>query len=416
MKDEGQEKFARQAATYQNYDKNLPVAKSARHKVATVSAVVCVFVSLLVGAVGFAFGTRYQYIFAGGQLGGLDYSELNEIFARLNAKYDGELDAEKLLEGAATGFAAAAGDPYTSFLTEKDALTLTGDLSGEFQGIGAELGQNKENQLEIISVLDDSPAKIAGLKSKDLISEVNGENSLNWTAAVAAEKIRGEAGTTVKLKIIRDGEAKEFAIKRARVQNPSVKTEIKDDGIGYMRISQFGEDTAQLSKIGAQKFKSARVKGVVLDLRANGGGYVDAARAVASLWLERDKVVVQEKRGAKVVDTMRASGDNILGEIPTIVMIDGGSASSSEIVAGALRDNGVAKLIGEQSYGKGSVQELIPLSTGNSLKITVAKWYTPNGANIDGDGLKPDETVKLDEKKYADGVDTQLEYAKKLLK
>jgi carboxyl-terminal processing protease len=396
-------------------------APGSAKKTVGVSIAVCVFVSLIVGVIGFAIGTRYQYIFANGN--NLDYSELNAVYATLKSKFDGELDTTKLLQGAAAGMTAAAGDPYTVFLTADDAKALTDDLSGSFEGIGAELGTNANKQLEIVSVLDDSPAKKAGLRGGDLIAKINDADSLTWTPDKAVDKIRGAAGTTVKLTIIRDGTSQDFAITRAEITNPSVKWEMKGD-IGYMRISQFGTDTASLAATAAREFKAANAKGVVLDLRGDGGGYVDAAQAVASLWLKSGATIVQEKTAGVVRDTIKASGDATLLGVPTVVLIDGGSASASEIVAGALRDNGAAQLVGAKSYGKGSVQEIVSQDTfgqplfknGAVMKITIAKWYTPKGANINGDGLTPDVEVQMTADEFNAGNDTQLNKALDLLK
>ncbi|MCL2037768.1 S41 family peptidase, partial [Candidatus Saccharibacteria bacterium] len=228
----------------------------------------------------------------------------------------------------------------------------------------------------------------------------------SWTPDKAVDQIRGPSGSTVKLAILRDGATQEFSITRARITNPSVRSEIVD-GIGYLRISRFGDDTASLTEQAATQFKEANVKGIILDLRGNGGGYVDSAQAIASLWLKPGSVVVQERRGDRVFDTLKASGDPTLLDVPTVVLIDGGSASASEIVAGALRDNGAAKLVGEESYGKGSVQELLTLRSGAGLKVTVAKWYTPKGSNINGDGLSPDVEVSMTAEQFDAGDDTQ---------
>jgi len=381
-------------------------------KTVGVSIAVCIFVSMLVGVVGFAVGTRYQSLGSG--RAGLDFSELNDIYATLSGRFDGKLDRAKLLQGAAVGMVSAVDDPYTVYLTADDARALTDDLSGSFEGIGIEIGRDSEGRLEIVSVLDDSPALEAGLRAQDGIAGINGENTLNWTPDKAVDQIRGPAGSTVKLTIIRGGVTQEFSITRARITNPSVRSEIIDD-IGYIRISRFGDDTASLTEQAASQFKESGVKGVILDLRGNGGGYVNVAQAVASLWLKPGMVVVQEKRGDKVLDTLKASGDPTLLNMPTVVLIDGGSASASEIVAGALRDNGAAKLIGEKSYGKGSVQELLTLHSGAGLKITVAKWYTPKGTNINGDGLKPDIEVPLTAEQFNAGDDTQRARAVEIL-
>jgi carboxyl-terminal processing protease len=375
-------------------------------KTVGVSVAVCVFVALVVGAIGFVFGTRHQSIFVSMSGGGLDYSELDEVYGNLRARYDGELDAKKLIQGAAAGMAAATGDPYTAYFFFFFTRELTADLNGSFTGIGVELGQNDDKQLEVVSPIDDSPAKAAGLMAHDVIVAVNDENSIWWPPEKAVTKIRGKAGTTVKLTILRDSETKEYSIVRAKITVPSVESEIID-GIGYMRISRFGDDTANLARQTAKKFKDNNVKGIILDLRGNGGGYVDAAVSVSSLWLKSGSMVVEERRGSKIFNTEKASGDSILQGIKTVVLVDDGSASASEIVAGALRDNDAATLVGVKTYGKGSVQEILSMSSGAGLKITIARWYTPNGKNIDGNGLEPDVEVKMTAEEYNAGNDIQ---------
>lgn len=383
-----------------------------KHGKPGISIIVCVIVALLTGMIGFTAGTRMQTV----SFNQPDYAELNDVYSALNAKFDGKLDKAKLIEGAAKGMVDAAGDPYTVYMTADEANELETDLSGEIEGIGIELGPNGDNQLSVISVLDDSPAKEAGLRAGDLIEKINGEDSLSWNASQGASKVRGKSGTTVKLTIVRDGKEQEFTIKRAKIDNPSVKWEIKDGNIGYMRISTFGDDTTELARQAAQEFKSKNVKAVVLDLRSNTGGYVDAAQGVVSLWLDQGQVITQEKAGNKVQDTVKATGDNILKGMKTIVLVDGATASASEITAGALRDSAGAQLVGTKTYGKGLVQEMVDLKNGDKLKVTVAKWYTPKGVNINKEGLKPDVEVDMTAEQYNAGNDTQLNKALDMLK
>lgn len=385
-------------------------AQNVSRKAIGISVTSCLFVSLLVGVVGFSLGTRYNVA-----VSGLNYNELNEVYNTLKSRYNGSLDDDKLLQGAASGMAAAAGDKYTAFFTRAEAKELTSDLAGKFEGVGIELGQNSDKQLEVITPLDDSPAKAAGIRAGDVIAKINDDESISWEPEKAVTKIRGEAGTTVKLTIERDGELKEVPLVRAEITVASVKTEIKDN-IGYIRISTFGDDTASLMNKAAQEFKDKGVKSVILDLRGNGGGYVSAAKSVASLWLKSGTAIVREKRGEQVIAVEKANGNAILAGVKTIVLIDGGSASASEIVAGALKDNGVATLVGKKSYGKGSVQELVDLRSGSVLKVTIAKWYTPNDKNIDGEGIEPDETVDMTSEEYNAGNDTQRNKAIELLR
>jgi carboxyl-terminal processing protease len=345
----------------------------------------------------------------------LDLSSLQEVYRKLRANYDGELNAQKLIDGAKKGLVAATGDPYSVYFTDEEAKQFNDDLEGKFSGIGAEIG-TKDGNLIIVTTLDDSPARKAGLQTNDIIGKVNDDETTGWSVDKAVSKIRGEKGTTVKLTIVRGQDVKEFSIVRDNIVNPSVKYEVTADNLGYLRISRFAEDTEKLSLAAAQEFKSKGVKGVILDLRGNGGGYIEAAQQVSGLWLDSGKEVVQERAGSKVQDTLKATGNNVLKDMPTVVLIDGGSASASEIVAGALSDHKAAQLVGTKTYGKGSVQQLLELPLGGQLKVTIAKWYTPNGKNIDKEGIGPDVEVKPTDEQIATGNDTQKAKAIELLK
>jgi carboxyl-terminal processing protease len=269
----------------------------------------------------------------------------------------------------------------------------------------------RDNKLVVVSTLDDSPAKAAGLLANDVIVKVNSEDATSWSIDQAVSKIRGEKGTTVKLSIVRGDELKDISITRDTINNPSVKSEITPDNIGILRISRFGQsDTVSLSKQAAEQFKSAGVKGVVVDLRGNGGGYLDAAVDIAGIWLN-NKTVVTERTGGKITDTKRTGNEAMLNGVPTIVLVDGGSASASEILAGALKDNGAATLTGEKTFGKGSVQIIENLPDGAGLKVTVAKWYTPNGKNINKEGIAPDTTVSITSDDILGGRDPQKDKA-----
>lgn len=383
-----------------------------------VSKVTLVIVIVVMLAIGYVLGTRNnefaQHIpFLGTATGEeLDLSSVQSTYNALKGKFDGELDQDKLIEGANKGLVEAAGDPYTTYFDPEEAKAFSSDLQGTFSGIGAELGK-RDDKLTIITTLDDSPAKKSGLQADDVIARVNEEDATGWSVEKAVSKIRGEKGTTVKLTVVRgDSNVKDFTVTRDQITDESVKTEIKDD-IGIMRISRFGDaDTIGLARKAAQDFKDREVKGVVVDLRGNGGGYLQASVDIASLWLDND-VVVSERRGDEVVDELRAGSNPILNGIPTVVLIDGGSASASEILAGALKDNDAATLVGTKTYGKGSVQQIIDLAGGAQLKVTIAKWFTPAGKNIDQEGISPDEEVKYD--RSSDDKDSQLEKALRLL-
>jgi carboxyl-terminal processing protease len=345
----------------------------------------------------------------------LDYRELDEIYSVLQDNYDGEIDQKSLIDGAKKGMVAGLGDPYTQYFTRVDAKEFNEDLEGEFFGVGIEL-DNKDGGIVIVDVLDGTPAEKAGLLAGDYIIKVDDTDVADWASEEAVKVIRGEAGSQVKLTVLRDGFASEFEITRGKISNPSVKSSIQD-GYGVLSISRFGDtDTVRLAKAAAQEFVDKKVKGVVLDLRGNGGGYVSAAVDVASLWVDKGEIITTEKVGQITSDTEKAVGGNILKGIPTVVLVDGGSASASEIVAGALQDYGLATVAGAQSFGKGSVQVMKPLRGGDQLKITIARWYTPHGNNIDKEGIKPDIEIEFDTEAYKNGTDNQLQKAIEILK
>jgi carboxyl-terminal processing protease len=345
----------------------------------------------------------------------LDYSSVEQVYDLIRENYDGELDEKKLLDGIKAGLAQATGDPYTEYFNEKEAEEFYGDLNGSFTGIGAELGKDEQNNIIIVAPLSGFPAEKAGLKPKDIIAEVDGESTYDWSISQAVSKIRGEKGTTVKLTIVRDGKPQEFEITRDQINIPSVTTKVENGNIGYIKVSRFGDDTTNLVTQAAKDMKSKGIKGIVLDLRGNPGGLLDSSVSVSSIWLGNGKTVLTERRDNKVIETYTSKGESTLQGMPTVVLIDEGSASASEIVAGALKDNGAAKLVGQKTFGKGSVQEPDPLSNGGLVKITIARWYTPGGKNIDKEGIEPDEKVEPTAEDISAGRDPAKDKALQLL-
>jgi len=321
----------------------------------------------------------------------LDLSSLQETYGALSDNFDGKLDEQKLIEGANKGLVDAAGDQYTIFMNSEESKgfddALTGNIGG---GIGVEVG-TRNNVPTVVRVLKDNPAEKAGLAVDDVIIKVNGESTKEMSLNDVVTKIRGEVDTTVKLTVNREGAEKEFSITRAQVTNPSAYGEIKD-GVGVLTISRFDDNTGDLARTAAKEFKEKGVKCVVLDLRGNGGGYVTAAQAVAGIWLDKE-LVTSERRGGKVSEELKSTGTPILNGVPTVVLVNASSASASEIVAGALHDHKVATLMGETTFGKGSVQKLVNLSEGATLKVTIARWYTPGGVNISEKGITPDKVI-----------------------
>jgi len=376
------------------------------------------FTIAVVVVIGFVAGTRSNELLGaiGPVLGfkvetsTLDLSSVQKTYQQLKANYDGPIDTQKMIDGASRGLVAAAGDQYTVFMDAKEAKAFDNDLSGKIGGgVGAEIGI-RGGKPTIIRVLTGNPAEKAGLKAGDTIVAVNDQSTIDWQADKTADIIRGEVGTTVKLSIVRGSDTKEFTVTRATVNNPSVEGRV-ENGIGTLTISRFDDETSNLAKKIAQGFKQQNVKGVILDMRGNGGGYLTAAQDVAGLWLN-DQVVVSERTGGKVVDELRSGSDAVLTGIPTVVLVNGGSASASEIVAGALQDHKAATLVGEKTFGKGTVQKVLDLGAGTQLKVTVARWYTPNGKNITKEGISPDQKIELTAADGDAGRDPQYEAAK----
>lgn len=381
-----------------------------------------VFLASLVLAiiVSFAAGTRSEEIYQiAAPIFGikvarqpLDTEVMKEAYRQLAANYDGDLDANKLSDGAARGMVKAVGDDYTTFLDKEEAAEFNKSLNGEVSGIGAEIGV-RNLQPTVLRVLDDSPAKKAGLKTGDIFVAVNGTSVAGETASGVADKVTGEAGTTVKLTMRRGSESLDFSITRAQISDPSVRWSVSDD-IGILTISRFDDNTGSLARKAAKEFIDKGVKGVIVDLRNNGGGYLTAAQEVASLWLDNGKTVVTEKSRGQVTETVKASGNPTLKGKKSIVLVNGSSASASEIVAGALKDYQAATLVGEKTFGKGTVQKVINLSDDRILKVTVARWYTPQDRNITKEGIQPNQTVKMSQDDNNAGRDPQMVRAKEL--
>lgn len=367
---------------------------------------------LLAGGFAGGYVARDNFWLTGGKQ---DFTSLNDLKTILKSSFDGTVDESKLLDGAKAGIASALGDPYTVYLTKDEAKTLADDLSGTFSGIGAEIGI-RNNKLVIIAPLADTPAAKAGLKAQDQIIKIDDTDPSGLSLDEAVAKIRGQEGTTVRLTIVRGSAApQEFTITRTTINQPSVKSSLKDGGIGYIQVIRFGSDTATLVRSQAQDLLGQGATRFVLDLRNDPGGYLDAAVDVAGQFVA-NKVIVEERKGTTSIDKLSSDGGGLLVGKKTIVLINGGSASASEIVAGALQDYGVATIVGEKSFGKGSVQEIKDLGDGSELKVTIAHWYTPNGKNISKEGIKPDVEVKLEQADFDAARDPQLDKALELLK
>lgn len=323
---------------------------------------------------------------------------------------------KELFYGSLTGLAQSLDDPYTVFMNPEASQEFAADLAGTFEGIGAEVGM-RNDIVTIIAPLDGMPAQKAGLRAGDKVYAINGESTIGLTVDQAVKKIRGEKGTQVTLTILRGtGEkALDITITRDVIFVKSVKTEMRKDGIFVIKVSNFNDDTLNLFNAAVNEVLVKNPKGIILDLRNNPGGYLETSVALASEWIEAGPIVA-EQFGENKRNEYFSNGRARLKNFPTIVLVNGGSASASEIVAGALRDYKKATLVGEQTYGKGSVQTLQTLSDGSALKITIAKWLTPAGDFINEKGIAPEVEVKLGQTDIDKNIDPQMNKALELLK
>jgi carboxyl-terminal processing protease len=330
--------------------------------------------------------------------------------------YKQPVSDKDLFYGVLRGLVSGLGDQYSVFFDPQQAKDLKTELSGSFEGIGAEIGL-KKGIITIVAPLEGMPADKAGLKAGDQILAINNEDTLSLSLDEAVSKIRGPRGTVVKLLIMRDSftQPQEFSVSRDVIDIKSVKYEIKDNKIVYLRVSYFNENTLTEFEEAARKIAAASPRGIILDLRDNPGGYLYEAVEMAGWWTG-PRLVVSE-RGNDGKDTEHISSRQaVFDKIQTIVLVNNGSASASEILAGALQDYGLAKIVGETTFGKGTVQELIELKDGSLLKITIAQWLTPKKREIEEKGIKPDLEVKITDQDIEKNNDSQLNKALELLK
>lgn len=342
----------------------------------------------------------------------LDFSQVNDVYQALKSNYDGTLTEQQVLDGLKHGLAQSTKDPYTVFFTAKEASEFNSELQGTITGVGAQLELDQDNNVVVVAPLAGSPAEAAGLRAKDVIVTVDDKSTSGMSVNDAVQKIRGKKGTSVKLGIVRNKtQPLNFTITRDTIQIPTAVAKILDGNVGYLQVSQFSDDTNSLVTKAVANFKAKNVSKIILDLRDNPGGEVTTAIQLSSLWLQPGELVVQQKRGDTVIDSQYANGINSLHGIKTVVLVNSGSASASEITALALRDNKAAYIIGEKTYGKGVVQQIIPFTDGSSLKVTIAKWYSPKGTNVNHTGITPDEIVVPTEDDYKNNNDVQIKAA-----
>jgi carboxyl-terminal processing protease len=344
----------------------------------------------------------------------VDYSLLWKVLEEVSGKYvDRPVNQQELMYGAVQGLVRALGDPHSVFLPPEDSKRFKEDLDGNFEGIGAEISIRDE-QLIVVAPLPGTPAERAGLRPQDIILKIDGEEFVGMSLDDAVNKIRGPGGTTVVLTVLHKDatDTEEISIVRDSIHIESVRSEVKEVSgkrIGVISLMRFGPDTRSSFESALNSIGVNSVDGLIVDVRNNPGGLLDSAIDVASFWLKSNQVTLKEVDADKREFLYYAKGPGQLAGKRTVVLINEGSASASEILAGALQDYGLATVVGEKSFGKGSVQDLIDLADNSSLKITIAKWLTPNGRSIEGQGIEPDVVVEMTREDYEQDRDPQMD-------
>ena len=341
----------------------------------------------------------------------MDWSSLNEVYSKISSSYNGDIDKGAIIDGAKKGMVEALGDTYTSYLNKEESADFYDDLHGNIgAGIGVELGY-RDGYVRILRVLPDNPALRAGIMVGDIVYKVNGEEVYTWNSVDIAKTVRGEAGTEVAVTVVRDGKEKTFTMKRETINNVSAYVEY-DEKTAIVTVTRFDNNTGILVQKIVSEFKDRDVNKVILDLRGNGGGYVSAAQDLLSLWVDGGKLLEQKSKNYGNTTVSASTGKAVLKDMKTIVLVNGSTASASEMVAGALQDYKKATLVGEQTYGKGVVQNLFDLSDGSTLKVTTAEWFTPNGRSINSEGITPDKIIELTYEDINAMRDPQMDAAK----
>ena len=325
-----------------------------------------------------------------------ELKELSDIMDILNENYVGEkkIDKKILLQGAVKGMLESLDDPHSNYFTKAELESFKEDLKGTYVGVGMVVQKRVNEPLTVVSPIEDGPAFKVGVKPKDKIVAIDGEATYKLTSEESVKKLKGEPNTKVKVTVYREStkETKDIEIERAVVELKYVKHRMLDDKIGYLRLTQFGENVYPDVKKAMEDLQKNNMKALVFDLRSNPGGALDQAIKISSMFLKEGRVVsVKSKEGAEQISNREGK---YYGDFPLVILINGGSASASEIVSGAIKDNKRGILVGEKSFGKGSVQTLIPLPDGDGMKLTIAKYYTPSGISIHGKGIEPDVVVE----------------------
>lgn len=373
--------------------------------------------------------------FAAQQPEGLDLAPLWKTWYVLNERFVAASTTAALVDqdkvwGMVQGLAASYGDPYTTFFPPEESKKFEEEISGNFEGVGMEIDV-KDGVLTVVAPLKESPAEKAGVHAGDQVLAIDGKPSDGLSVEAAIKRIRGPKGTTVKLSILRSGESLEISVVRDVIQIPTIRTkgvakggavveeagELRDDGIFVIQLYNFAANSVFDFRQALRSFIDSGSNKLILDLRGNPGGYLEAAVDMASWFLPAGTVIVSEDFGGKKEDhSYRSKGYNVFGkDLKMVILINRGSASASEILAGALQEHGIATLVGETSFGKGSVQELIPITSDTSLKVTIARWLTPKGNTISETGITPDIEVKITKEDLEKQNDPQFDKAVEIL-
>ena len=343
----------------------------------------------------------------------IDWSSLDEVYEKLYANYNGEISQEDLIEGAKKGMTAALGDPYTVYMDSEEYKEFQDSLHGNVgSGVGIEMGL-RDGYTRVLRTLPDNPARAAGVLAGDIIYKVDDEDVYMLSTDEISQKVRGEAGTEVTLTVVRNGEEKSFTMIRETINNVSAYVEYNGT-TAIVTVTRFDTDTGSIVRGFAEEFRARGINKVILDLRNNGGGYVSAAQSLLGLWLNNEVVLIEKSLHMSSSKLRSPYGDPILKDMKTIVLVNGSTASASEIVAGALQDYGKATIVGEKTYGKGVVQNMIEVSGSSLLKVTIADWYTPNGRSINKEGITPDIEVERTYEDINTMKDPQMDKAKEL--